>query len=354
MDFEERLDLGEQATFVPNKKLPVYNWFYYKEGFARDLVFHFIKDFSLNEKSVVLDPFCGSGTTLLGCKEKGINAIGFDVLPVSVFSSRVKTQDYDLGELKKVSQNFFRERFQKPEKTIKIPMREAFSKYTLEDITFFKEKIDKIQDEKVRDLFLLCLISSAIRASWLWKDGAVLKVRKKHVPPLRFLYKRTIKNMVKELHKFSGSGKVNVNYGDARSLELDNESVDAVITSPPYLNQIDYTKVYEVENFLLDDMKKVSALRSFIRFDEENYFKDMELVIKELYRVCKPGAKLSIIVGNAYVDRKIIDVDEILAEKSEKIGFAVEKIIVLNKRFALVERTEKKGILRESAVILEK
>lgn len=207
MQFEERLDLGEQATFVPNKKLPVYNWFYYKEGFARDLVFHFIKDFSLNENSTVLDPFCGSGTTLLACKEKGINAIGFDVLPISVFSSRIKTQDYDLGELKKVSQNFFRERFQKPEKTIKIPVREAFSKYTLEDITFFKEKINKIHDEKVRDLFLLCLISSAIRASWLWKDGAVLKVRKKHVPPLRFLFKRTIKNMVKELHRFPALAK---------------------------------------------------------------------------------------------------------------------------------------------------
>ena len=60
---------GKEATFVPNKQLPVYNWFYYKEGFSRDLVFSLIEQFGLGTDSVVLDPFAGSGTTLLVCRQ---------------------------------------------------------------------------------------------------------------------------------------------------------------------------------------------------------------------------------------------------------------------------------------------
>ncbi len=51
------IDAGPQATFVPNKELPIYNWFYYKEGFSRDLVFLLIEKFVLGNDSIVLDNF---------------------------------------------------------------------------------------------------------------------------------------------------------------------------------------------------------------------------------------------------------------------------------------------------------
>ena len=96
---QEKLEWGNLATFVPNKKLPVYNWLYFKEGFSRDLVMELLRMFSPHRNDWVLDPFCGAGTTLLACLESGVNSVGFDVHPVSVFSSRVKVGEYDTGKV---------------------------------------------------------------------------------------------------------------------------------------------------------------------------------------------------------------------------------------------------------------
>ena len=99
MIMKEKPEWGSLATYIPNKKLPVYNWFYYKEGYGRDLVFRLIEKFGLKKGDNVLDPFCGVGTTLLACRQKGIRSIGFDVQPPAVFASLVKVRDYDIKAL---------------------------------------------------------------------------------------------------------------------------------------------------------------------------------------------------------------------------------------------------------------
>ena len=86
------------------------------------------------------------------------------------------------------------------------------------------------------------------------------------------------------------------------------------------------------------------------------YFTDMKEVLQEMFRVMKPGSSAAIVVGNAYfpVIEKLIDSDMVLAYLAKNIGFSVSDIIVLNERFALENRTEKKGILRESMILLKK
>jgi len=358
---EEKPEWGELATFVPNKKDPVYNWFYYKEGFSRELVFKVVEMFGLTQNALVLDPFCGSGTTLLACKQLGINSVGFDVLPISVFSSTVKTRDYDTEALREHAKTLLRTKFRRFDFDVPSIVRRAFNKYALEDTIFFRHEINKIEDEKARDFFLLSLMNAAMKISYAWKDGAVIKIRKKHTPPLRKFFNRTIYKMISELDNFQkGECETIVNQCDARRMNLDDNSVDAVITSPPYLNQIDYIKVYEIENFILGGLPK-PPIRSFVGFGEDievtnklPYFDDMNMVLKELHRVCKPGANVAIVVGNGYINREIIESDIRIAELAESIGFTVEKIYVLNKRFALEERTKKKGILRESMIVLKK
>ena len=100
-----------------------------------------------------------------------------------------------------------------------------------------------------------------------------------------------------------------------------------------------------------------------------SYFVDMEKSLREMYRVCVKGANAGLVVGNGYLPGSqrileerisstdaggVVDSDVILAHLAERIGFSVEKIIVLNKRFALENRTEKVGTLRESLVWLKK
>ncbi len=363
---------GSHATFVPNKNLPVYNWFYYKEGFSRDLVFSLIEQFALTKDSVVLDPFCGSGTTLLACKQRGVSAVGLDVLPVSLFAAKVKTADYDVAELKEISRPLLKTKFRKVGYEYPPFMKRFFSRYALEDISVFRASVMEIEQKKLRDFFLLALINAAMKCSYAWKDGGVLKIKKRPVPPLRIMLRRVIYNMIRDIEHFeSKPAEIVVDQCDARRMKLEDDSVDAVITSPPYLNNIDYTKIYEIEQFILHEHEK-PALRSYIGLSQEvqsdvlpeldlppaavAYFTDMLEVMKEMHRVLKSGGHAAVVVGNAYFPgiEKVVDSDMILAYLARNIGFSMMDIVVLNERFALENRTQKKGVLRESMIMLEK
>jgi len=355
LDIEERLDWRELATFVPNKHLPIYNWFYYKEGFAKGMVEKLIEMFSLKEGDTVLDPFCGSGTTLLACKQNGINAVGLDVLPTAIFASTVKAKNYDPEKLRDEAKVLFRRKFRKLEWVFPKIMRAMVNKYALEDIAFFSNTIDGLEN---KDFFTLALLNASIKVSYAWKDGGVIKIKRHPTPPLRKLFLRKVYGMIKDVEseKASQSG-IRVVQCDARTMTVDDNSIDAVITSPPYLNNIDYTKLYAIEDYFME-MRHVPHLRSFmgLRDKEEKkeaYFDDMEKVLAEMHRVLKPCGKAAIVIGNAWLDGEI-ESDFITAWLAHKVGFKVEKIYVLNKRFALENRTTKKGVLRESLLILTK
>jgi len=368
---EYKPEWRELVTFVPNKQKPIYNWFYYKEGFSKELVEMLLKEFNVAKGQSVLDPFCGSGTTLLTCKQNGVNAIGFDVLPISVFASKVKTQGYTIDELRKEKERIGKIRFEmpSPEKMKEIIpqyMKRFFSKYALEDIVFLTRAINGAPEERVRDFFRLALINTAMKVSYAWKDGAVLKVRKHPTPPMRKLFKRVCENMIKDVKNYQkGDGFVEVRQCDARVMELENESVDSVITSPPYYNNIDYTKVYEIENwFVRNIIEKKPLVRSFIGVDDDfemnvperskAYFKDMKKSLEEMHRVCRSGAKLAIVVGNGYdYISGVVESDIILSEIADNIGFDIKRIVAVTERQALENRTRKVGTLRESVIILQ-
>ncbi len=383
LNIEEKPEWKDLATFVPNKKTPVYNWLYYKEGYARDLVLHILDMFSHDASSRVLDPFCGSGTTLLACRELGIDSVGFDVLPVSVFASRVKTKEYDISEVRRIYSGF-RRKFERLDNEYPHMMRRAFSKYALEDISFLMRDIRGIDDEKYRDFFLLALISAAMKCSYAWKDGGAIKIRKQQKAPLRIMFRNVLKRMSKDTGRIAfRECTTNVESGDARMMNLPDNSIGSVITSPPYLNNIDYTRVYSIEEFFLQE-RELPPLRSYIgsRVIDEipesfiglppaavSYFVDMQKALMEMHRVCVKGANVGLVVGNGFLPGsrqlpgelssaahagEIVDSDIVLANMAERIGFSVEKVMVLNKRFALENRTEKVGTLRESIVWLKK
>jgi DNA modification methylase len=176
--------------------------------------------------------------------------------------------------------------------------------------------------------------------------------------------------MVRDLeHAAAPPCMVRVEECDARRMRLDGSSVDCIITSPPYLNNIDFTKVYAIENFFLG--RPAPPIRSCIGLEEKDagflsdldipadaraYFKDMNDVLQEMHRVCRTGAHAAVVVGNAYYPQleRHVESDLILAELAEAAGFTVQEIAVLNKRFALERRTIQKGVIRESLIVMEK
>lgn len=370
---EENYDLGEYVTFIPNKKLPIYNWFYFKEGFSREFVMKFLDYFKLNEKNWILDPFLGVGTILLAAKERGINGFGIDAAPLAIFVSQVKTADYDMDELKIFAKRIFSEKFKKPNlNSINKFVRKAFSKYSLEDIIFFREKIREIEDIKIKNFFTLALMKSAMDVSYAFKDGAVIKIFKKTVPPFRKYFKRIVKRMIKDIEKINFKKcELNIRLGDARKLDfLEDDFFDAIITSPPYLNKIEYTEMYKIEYELFFGHVKVDPIRSYIGLNLKNvkdifpeldlpdiakaYFYDMKMALNEMYRVLKNNGKVALVVAEGVFPDRIVESDILLAKIAKDVGFKIEKIIVVNKRVATRERIIKIGKARESILILEK
>jgi DNA modification methylase len=377
----ERLDFGSLCTYVPNKKLPVFRWFKYKEGFSRALVERLLtEEWRLATDSVVFDPFAGSGTTLLACQQLGYRAFGTEVMPISVFVSRVKLQtDYDLGELTEGVRQVLSapytpgKRELPPVKIIAL----AFTPEIQDRLVFFRETIIQMPgvSEKTRNFLLLGLLSILEEVSTTSKDGQFLRLVERKAPPVELALAARYEEMRRDLQvEISLFGTVaathpaEVAQGDARALPYGPEadgSVDAVITSPPYLNRYDYSRTYALELLLLfsEDfaaLKQVrhSLLRSHIEsrpaptddvhlpaLDEileniapkrlnnpripimiKGYFEDMNRVIQEMYRLAKPGARVALVVANARFEGELTPVDLLLSELAETVGFVTEQV----------------------------
>jgi len=370
---EERYDLGNLVTFIPNKRVPIHSWFYFKEGFSRDFVLLMLDWLKIKDKDWILDPFCGSGTTLLTSKEFGVNAIGVDASPLAVFVTQVKTEDYDLEKIRNYARELFSKKFERYDtKGLSSLTKRAFSRYSLEDILFFKEEIKKIDDPKIRNFFTLALMNTANKVSYAYKDGSVIKIREKPTIPLKKVFKRIVKRMIHDLKRANYKGsETEVYLGDARKMDfLQDDFFDAVITSPPYLNKIEYTKVYSIEYELFFEDFKIDSLRSYIGlnpkhvkdlFPELNlpdvakaYLQDMNDSLKEIYRVMRNNAKCSMVVAEGAFPDRVVPVDLLMAKLAERIGFEVERIVIANERVVTRDRTFKIGKARESIVVMKK
>ena len=275
-----------------------------------------------------------------------------------------------------------------------IDVKKAFSRYARNDLLFFKEKILGVEDEGIRNFLFLGLLSITSKASNTKKDGGVVKiVKKRHLAPVRYLLKNRLKRMYKDLKKASLSkGYATAHLGDVRNLPLEGESIDVCITSPPYLNYVDYTKLYGLElSLFLDSQREIGELRTksirshigagykkrkgvksekleeiLERVKEipstpsrvpqivEGYFEDMCLSLEGLFNVLREGGIVALVVSNTCLPNITIDVDLILTEIGEQTGFKPKRILVANTRWCDVHGIRKERPVRESIVLLEK
>jgi DNA modification methylase len=392
------------VTPYQNKKLPVYRWYHFNHSFSRDLVWYLIDKFELNSQSTILDPFCGSGTTLLAAKQKEISAIGMDILPLSVFISNAKLQNYDTKKIehkaKELDELLNNNANYKPS-IPEIPiLHKVFDEKTLFNIFAIRNWIRGIKDEKLRYFFLTVLLSAVEKMAYAKKDGGFLRLTPdKEIAEIKNAIFTKVNEMLTDIDHGNIQNNVDSNafLGDARKISSPEESFDAVITSPPYLNRHDYTRVYILElaiGFLESENEikelRYNTLRSHVEakriFNDENYiepptlkdildrlkektlpnkqvipmiegyFEDMYVVLKEVARVTKRGGFAAFVIGDVRYGGILIPVGEILAEIGDSLGLVHQETIAARFRGNSPQQMGKFGRkpAKESIVIWRK
>ena len=102
--------INHGTNFKNNTTVPIHNWYSYLEGFAWNFVKKTLTELPKKDDFTVLDPFCGSGTTLVESGFMGLKSIGYDINPFLTFVSKIKTDlQFDLrateSEMSKLQHN---------------------------------------------------------------------------------------------------------------------------------------------------------------------------------------------------------------------------------------------------------
>ncbi len=394
------------VNFSQTNNLPIHRWFYYQEGYSPQLVINILNHLGINSKNAfVFDPFAGSGTTLLVAKQMGMKSLGFEINPFSAFMIKTKTQNYnsqDIKELTSFKPNLKDISAVYDKYELKI-IKNLFDKENLEKIESLKQEINKIKNEKVRNLLFAGLLSILEDVSNYRKGGNGLKRKRinKHLDPLEEFEKKIIQIKQDLIEQEQGPEPTIINDSCLNLLNHPEiKGIDISIFSPPYANCFDPFEVYKMELWVgefvssydelrekrkraltsnlnanlkknIDNMHRTDLLDRIIEYlsncalwDKrliqmlDRYFNDMYFVLNSLYQKTKRNGYCVIVVGNSAYGNLAIPTDIILAQIGKKIGFSVKEIIVARKNETSSQQHSKLEnfveYLRESIVVLEK
>lgn len=308
------------------------HWIYpYKGKFHPQMIRALLNIIGVKESDTVLDPFVGSGTTAIEAQLLGINFIGIDVSPLCVIQSKVKTESiYVLDKILEVKNEV---------------LNNTISSTLFQQETNYYELIHNLcQDEKVENFYKmarLIAISDNSRRRRNFKSSFIKNLN---------LMIQSIKDYIEIKEELNLTlGEVNILVGDSRNIELENSSIDGIITSPPYSIALDYVEndAHSLKDLGYDVLKirnDFIGVRGIGKNKIELYNEDMKKSYREMHRVLKPGKFAVIIIGNASYQGREIQTVEFTIDFMESIGFKLEKNI--NKIiFGLYNVMKKENIL---------
>lgn len=278
----------------------------------------FIKLFT-NEEDIVIDPFCGCGTTIVEAYLAGRNSIGNDFNPLACLITKAKARlipDEDLNVLRKKLIEIKRyvdsdhRRYEYLKKLPKRNVSNLFNKDMINELCLIKEALDEIKGrEAAYDLALVALSAT------IW---AIIEAENS-VDIFANFY-RKISSMVETIQEMrrlvKEEPKVIVINGDARFLQIDSNISPLIVTSPPYVNALDYYRVHMYNMLWLgmdfDTFRKheIGGHSHFIanRFRLlTEYLADMIRSMIEMNRVLEDGGICVIAIGNSSLEYELIE-----------------------------------------------
>ena len=298
-----------------------HNLYPYKGKFYPRVVRTLINAFKLNNNSLLLDPFNGSGTTTHEASLMGIKSVGIDVTPMGIVLSELKNDLLFINEQKL-----------------------SFALKELQDILqAIENRRWEHSDPLIHKLMLAVYfdtVDAFVRTSRYNRKGKVgLFIEK--LDYIKNCYKKTMEIKTKFGLKFEPARIIE---GDILELKNMNEmegKFDACITSPPYYFSIDYVGKDKIAyDYLGADMKKIESKYLGMKNSGQiknnynglplrvaMYYEDLKESIKNIYWSLKPGGKLAIIIGDSTVNGKKIPTTITTKKFCEEAGFKFEKLI---------------------------
>jgi hypothetical protein len=284
-----------KANKIDPEDLMFHNWYRFILSFPPHLVREYINKFELKKGDTILDPFCGTGTTVLEAKLNGLVGIGIEANPMAFFASLVKTNfDIDNNALLEEATAIAGKAeaiIDKYSKSSLIALSEEEESLLLTDsisaLPLHKTLIlrDIIRDFNTTytDNFLLALATSTVKHSSNLHFGPEVGVsrKKKTDANVIFDWLNVVKRMSSDLSSINPKSYLTskIYFGDSRNLSLDlsKDSISAVFTSPPYPNEKDYTRTTRLESVILGFIKNKGQLRelknNLLRSNSRNVYK---------------------------------------------------------------------------------
>lgn len=412
---------GRIMQFNKNKKEPFHRWYPFVEGYSREFIQSIVKEMN-RDNLVCLEPFSGSGTTALELQNCGISCFAFEVNPLMYLIARVKLENgyeierfsywYDYILKKRTKQRVkltteFNTLYQSDEKK-----KWNFNTDIGIAVEKLRQTIETIPEEIYRELFKVALAAILLEVSNLYRNGKCLsykpnwkdrKISEKDV--FDKFDDKVINELKYDIESSMKQSKVNNKMRlfneDSRTgiaNEIENDSIDLVITSPPYLNSRDYTDTYMLELKTLGFTKtneeikelRTKTLRSHVQIkwdDTSNlnnkllknilkeleeaskdiekwnesiidmvrlYFVDMQNIFHILYEKMKKNGRVYFNVSNSAYFNVLINTLEICASIAEQEGFTVLEIRDARKLKTSPQQQEKVEKLLEGVIVLEK
>ena len=417
-------EYGRIMQFNKNKDICIHRWYPFVEGYSKEFIEAIVNE-QTQKVEFCLEPFSGSGTTALELSLKGISCISFEVNPFMFTLSKAKLK------VSQYKRQTIKSHILKMKKHIaslndnEIDLYSGFStliegkekkKWNIDREVFIaieklKRAINSLSTTLYKEVYIICLANILLEYSNLYRNGKCLSYKKDWKENL-YSQEQVITSffnfinnvIIEDLENLGTNNFSNhdlLYLGDTRKLifeNVDDNSVDLIITSPPYLNSRDYTDSYMLELKALDfltnynDIKKLreQTIRSHVQLKIRNlkgvqskilkaaisemeflskdsvawnteiqsmiiaYFEDMETIFNGMYQKLKKGRRVYFNVSNSAYFGVLINTLEICSEIAENIGFEVIEIREARYLNSSPQQKEKIGKLLEGVIVLEK
>ncbi|WP_277046572.1 hypothetical protein [Solobacterium moorei] len=413
-------EYGRIMQFNKNKKEPIHRWYPFVEGYSKEFIKSIIDE--VNKKDLVcLEPFSGSGTTSLELQHNNIPCYSFEINPLMYIIAKVKLEnDYDLNKVE-----LWHDFIQTNRAIINADLKTVFSTLYEGDnkekwnydkavglaVQKLKTSISLVKEEKYKNLFFVVLSSILLDVSNLYRNGKCLSYKKnwKEINLSEAdVFKKFDDKMDKEIKidiqsiKKSKQNNRDILFNEDSRVGIETKvpdnSIDLVITSPPYLNSRDYTDTYMLELKTLgltstyEEVRNLreKTLRSHVQIKWEDnesinnktlestlkllkycsgdkeiwnssildmvrlYFVDMKKIFRVLYKKVKLGGRIYFNVSNSAYFNVMINTLEICAEIAESERFKVIEIRKARKLKPSPQQKEQIEHLLEGVIVMEK